>query len=84
MIPKARLGVQNSRVVAIVAGVCGVARRDILSRMVPRIISAIIFAIWLVLVVLGKGGFVHLLLLGSLGVAAVDAVAVYRSRMTIN
>jgi hypothetical protein len=52
--------------------------------MVPRLISTILFAIWLVLVVLGKAGFVHLLLLGSLGVAAVDAVAVYRSRMTID
>jgi hypothetical protein len=51
--------------------------------MIPRIAATILFAIWLVLVALGKGGFVHLLLLAAIGVATVDAVAVYRSRMTV-
>lgn len=38
--------------------------------------------IWLVLVLLGKGGFVHILLLNGLGVAAVEALTMYRTRMT--
>jgi len=51
--------------------------------MIPRTVATILIAIWLVLVVLGKGGFVHLLLLTAIAVALVDAVTVYRSRMTI-
>lgn len=46
-----------------------------------RIISGILLLIWLVLVVLGKGGFVHLLLLSSFGLAVVEMTIVYRSRM---
>ena len=51
--------------------------------MFPRILSTVLFAIWLVLVLGGKGGFVHLLLLTAIGVALVDLAAIYRSRMTI-
>lgn len=50
--------------------------------MLLRIISAILFLSWLVLVIVGKGGFVHLLLLNSIGLAVVEAAAAYRSRMT--
>lgn len=47
-----------------------------------RLLTAILLGTWLLLVLLGKGGFVHLLLLSSIGIAFVDAVGVYRSRMT--
>jgi len=47
-----------------------------------HLITAILLVTWLVLVFLGKGGFVHLFLLSALGVGFVDAVGVYRSRMT--
>ena len=47
-----------------------------------RIISAALAGIWLVLILLGKGGFIHLFLLSAIGVAFVDAVGVYRARMT--
>jgi hypothetical protein len=51
--------------------------------MVQRIAAAILVAIWLLLVLLGKGGFVHLILLTALGIASVNAVATYRARMTV-
>lgn len=47
-----------------------------------RLITGVLWAIWLVLVLAGKGGFVHLLLLSGIGVAAVEVVTVYRTRMT--
>jgi len=48
-----------------------------------RIIAGIILSVWLLLVLLGKGGYVHLLLFNGIGVAVVDLVTVYRTRMTI-
>jgi hypothetical protein len=45
-------------------------------------IAAILLGIWLLLVLLGKGGFIHLFLLSAIGVAFVDVVAIYRNRMT--
>lgn len=51
--------------------------------MVQRIAATVLIAIWLVLVLLGKGGFVHLILLTALGIASVNAVATYRARMTV-
>ena len=50
--------------------------------MVLRFIAGILLGIWLVLVLLGKGGFVHLLLLNGIGIAAVEIMTVCRSRMT--
>lgn len=47
-----------------------------------RIITATLIGIWLLLVLLGKGGFIHLFLLSAIGVGFVDAVGVYRTRMT--
>ncbi len=47
-----------------------------------RLIATILFGIWLVLVFLGKGGFVHLLLFNAIGVASVEVMTVLRSRMT--
>ncbi len=46
-----------------------------------RIITGILLLTWLVLVIMGKGGFVHLLLLSALGVASVEVMTVYRARM---
>ena len=47
-----------------------------------RILSGVLLVIWIVLVLLGKGGFVHLLLLSAIGIAVVEMMVVYRSRMT--
>ena len=52
--------------------------------MVARIVSTVLFLLWLVLVfVVGKGGLAHLLLIAAVCTASVDAVALYRSRMTV-
>lgn len=47
-----------------------------------RLLAGVLFGIWLVLVLLGKSGFVHLLLLGAIGVAVVEIMTVFRTRMT--
>jgi len=49
-------------------------------------IAAILCIVWLVLLLLGKGGFVHLLPLNALGLIVVDLVALYRAQLkeTIN
>lgn len=47
-----------------------------------KAIAGILLGIWLVLVLLGKGGFVHLLLLCGLGVASVEIMTIVRTRMT--
>lgn len=47
-----------------------------------RIIIVLTFGLWLVLFLPGKSGFVHILLLVSAGVAIVEALRVYRSRLT--
>jgi hypothetical protein len=46
-----------------------------------RIIAALLIGTWAVLLMLGKGGFVHILVLNGIGVAAVDVMTVLRSRM---
>lgn len=51
--------------------------------MVLRLIAAMLLLTWLVLVLLGKGGFVHILLLNGLGVAAVSIMTLVRTRMTV-
>jgi hypothetical protein len=52
--------------------------------MVERIVSTVLFLIWVVLVFLvGKGGLAHLLLIAAICTASIDVVAVYRSRMTV-
>lgn len=50
--------------------------------MVLKLIAAVLLGIWVVLVVMGKGGFVHLLLLSGIGVAVVELTTIYRTRMT--
>jgi hypothetical protein len=49
--------------------------------MALRIVAGIILSVWLVLVLLGKGGFAHLLLLNGIGVGMVELVRVYRSKL---
>jgi hypothetical protein len=49
-----------------------------------RIIIALTFSLWLVSVLLGKGGFVHILLLVSIGVSVVEILRLYRRRLTEN
>lgn len=44
--------------------------------------AAALIGIWLILVLLGKSGFVHVLLLTGLGVAFVQALRVIRERVT--
>jgi hypothetical protein len=46
-----------------------------------KIIAGILLGIWLILVLIGKGGFVHILLLNGIGVAVVAAVSDYRGRV---
>jgi hypothetical protein len=48
-----------------------------------RITAAVITAIWLTLVLMGKRGFVHILILNVLGIVAVDLMNVFRTKLTI-
>jgi hypothetical protein len=47
-----------------------------------KIVAALLIGIWLILVLLGKGGLVHVLLLNGIGVAFVDFMIQYRARLT--
>lgn len=49
--------------------------------MVLKLISMSLLAVWLVLVLTGKGGYVHLLLLSGIGVGVVELMTIYRTRM---
>jgi|CXWL01.1.fsa_nt_gi hypothetical protein len=49
--------------------------------MVLRIITALLLAIWLVLVLIGKGGFVHLLILTAIAMTVIEGVTTYRAKM---
>lgn len=46
-----------------------------------KIIAGILLGIWLILVLMGKGGFVHVLLLSGIGIAVVAFVCDYRGRV---
>lgn len=46
-----------------------------------RVLAAILFMVWLTLVLLGKRGFVHLLLFNAIGVASVEVMTVIRAKM---
>lgn len=48
-----------------------------------RLIAGLLLGIWLVLILLGKGGFIHLLLLSAIGIAFVDTIGTYRGRITV-
>jgi hypothetical protein len=49
-----------------------------------KIIIALTFGLWILLVLLGKGGFVHILLLVCAGVSVVEILRIYRRRLTEN
>jgi hypothetical protein len=44
-----------------------------------RILWGTLLALWLILVIMGKGGFIHLLLLNGISVLMIDLVARYRA-----
>lgn len=46
-----------------------------------KIIAGILLGIWLILVLIGKGGFVHILLLNGIAIAVVALVCDYRGRV---
>lgn len=48
-----------------------------------RLIAGVLLGVWLLLVLLGKGGFVHLLLLNGIALVVLELVCVYRRRMTV-
>ena len=45
-----------------------------------RIIVIILLSVWLILVLLNKSGFVHILLLNGIAIAVIDFACVYRLR----
>lgn len=45
-----------------------------------RILWLTLFAVWILLMLMGKGGFIHLLFLNGVSVLMIDLVAKYRSR----
>lgn len=45
-----------------------------------KLIAGVILGIWLILVLMGKGGFAHMLLLFGLSTLAIDGVSAYRAR----
>jgi hypothetical protein len=47
-----------------------------------RIFATALLVLWLLLLVLGKGGFIHLLLLNGIVIWVIDTVSMYRSQMT--
>ncbi len=42
---------------------------------------SILLSVWLVLILLGKGGMVHIILLTAIGVAAVEVIVIYRLKL---
>lgn len=51
--------------------------------MALKLIAGALLGIWLLLVLMGKGGFVHILLLNGIAVAVVEIVCQYRRRVVI-
>ena len=49
-----------------------------------RILAGILLGSWLIFVLMGRGGFIHLLLLNGVSVLAIDLVARYRARKGSN
>ncbi len=51
--------------------------------MLLKTIAAILLVIWLVLVLLGKGGFVHILLICGIAIAVSEIVRMYRTQVKV-
>lgn len=47
--------------------------------MLLKVIAGILLGIWLVLVLLGKSGFVHIILINGVTIAVAEAVRMYRT-----
>jgi hypothetical protein len=45
-----------------------------------KILWGILLGLWLVFVLMGRGGFIHLLLLCGISVLMIDLVSMYRAR----
>ena len=45
-----------------------------------KILAGILLGLWLVFVLMGRGGFIHLLLLCGVSVLMIDLVSMFRSR----
>jgi len=45
-----------------------------------KILAGILLGLWLIFVLMGRGGFIHLLLLNGLSTLAIDLVSMYRAR----
>ena len=48
-----------------------------------KMIAGALFIVWLILVAMGKGGYIHLLLLNFFGLALTELAAEYRERMRL-
>lgn len=53
-------------------------KRRGLENLLLKVIAGILLGIWLVLVLLGKGGFVHIILINGMTIAVAEAVRMYR------
>lgn len=53
-----------------------------LEKIIFKLIIGTLLTVWLLLVLLGKGGFVHILLLTALGFGMLEVCIIYRNRMT--
>ena len=49
-----------------------------------KILAGILLGTWFVLVLMGRGGFIHLLLLNGISVVAIDLVSMYRARNVVS
>jgi hypothetical protein len=50
---------------------------------VIKILAGILLGIWFLLYLLGKGGFIHILLLVGISVTVIELVAIYRQRLKV-
>ena len=51
--------------------------------MALKILAGILLGTWLIFVLMGRGGFIHLLLLNGISVLAIDLVSMYRARNVV-
>ncbi|MBC7901574.1 MAG: hypothetical protein H7070_16145 [Saprospiraceae bacterium] len=54
-----------------------------MSRIFLRTLTGVLFAIWFGLVLYGKGGFVHILLLNAITIGVVEIACTYRSKVKV-
>jgi hypothetical protein len=54
------------------------------SNLFLKVIIALTFGLWILFFLLGKGGFIHIFLLVSVGTSVVEILRIYRRRLTEN